>query len=256
MTYSQTDVNYTRVIGNDWNISSGISLQRSKFSPDVINGEYFRGNVGNYFAYLSSESITTDRPNFPTRGHLFYAQAGIVFGRGAEIEYSDVDGITTDVSAIIDKAPEYYRLMFNFTKYNPLSKKTVLFYTLQSSLAIKSQGFIVDNFYLGGVQQLFRQQVAFVGLNEQQINSSSLASAQLGIQYNFAGSFFIMGRANSALYDFSTETEFWDSDAVENVNGFGLGLGYNLGFLPMELTASYSPEIGRVYTHIKIGFIF
>ena len=194
--------------------------------------------------------------NFPTKGHLFFAQAGVVFGREAQIDHTFVDGTTVDDSDFIDNAPAYYKLMFNFTKFNPLSKKTVLFYTLQSSVAINSQGFIVDNFYLGGVQQLFRQQVAFVGLNEQQINSTSLASAQLGIQYNFAGSFFLMGRANSALYDFSTETKFWDSDTVDHVNGFGLGLGYNLGFLPMELTASYSPEIGKLYTHVKIGFVF
>jgi len=256
VAYSQSDLSYTRVLGNDWNITSGIYFQRNKFNPDVVGGDYYRGHVGNFFAYLSSESITTDRVNFPTRGHLFFAQAGVVFGREAQLDHTLEDGTTEDVSNLIDNAPEYYRLMFNFTKFNSLSKKTVLFYTLQSSVAINSQGFIVDNFYLGGVQQLFRQQVAFVGLNEQQINSTSLASAQLGIQYNFAGSFFLMGRANSALYDFSTETKFWDSDAVDNINGFGLGLGYNLGFLPMELTASYSPEIGKVYSHVKIGFVF
>lgn len=256
LAYSQTDLSYTRVLGNDWNISSGLNFQRNKFSPDVVGGDYYRGNIANFFTYLATESITTDRVNFPTKGHLFFAQAGVVFGREAQIDHTFVDGTTVDDSDFIDNAPAYYRLMFNFTKFNPLSKKTVLFYTLQSSVAINSQGFIVDNFYLGGVQQLFRQQVAFVGLNEQQINSRSLASAQLGIQYNFAGSFFLMGRANSALYDFSTETKFWDSDTVDHVNGFGLGLGYNLGFLPMELTASYSPEIGKLYAHVKIGFVF
>ena len=254
--YSQTDLNYTRVMANDWSISSGISYQRNKFSPDVVSDDYFRGHVSNYFAYLSSESITTDRVNFPTRGHLFFAQAGVVFGRKAQIDYTSEDGTTEDISSILNNVPEYYRFMVNFTKFNPLNKKMVLFYTLQSSVAIHSQGFIVDNFYMGGIQQLFRQQVAFAGLNEQQINSTSVASGQLGMQYNFVGSLFLMGRANTGIYNFSTETKFWDSDTVETINGFSLGLGYNLGFLPMELTASYSPEIGKVYTHVKIGFVF
>lgn len=256
VAYSQTDLSYTRVLGNDWNISSGINFQRNKFTPDVVGGDYYRGYITNYFAYLASESITTDRVNFPTRGHQIFAQAGVVFGRKAQIDHTFNDGTTVDDSNIIDNAPAYYRLMFNFTKFNPLSKKTVLFYTLQSSVAIHSQGFIVDNFYLGGVQQLFRQQVAFVGLNEQQINSSSLASGQLGIQYNLSGNLFLMGRANTGIYDFSTETRFWDSDTVKTINGFSLGLGYNLGFLPLELTTSYSPEIGKVYTHVKVGFVF
>lgn len=254
--YSQFDLSYTRVLGNDWNISAGMLHNRNTFSPDVVEGIYYKGFVGNYFAYLGSESITTDRPNFPTRGHLFYAQGGVVFGRNAQIDQTVDDGSTVDVSSLLNNVPNFYKLMVNFTQFNSLSKKLVLFYTLQSSVAIKSQGFIVDNFYMGGIQQLFRQQVAFAGLNEQQINTASVAAGQVGLQYNFAGSLFLMGRANTGMYNFSTETKFWDSDTVDSVNGFSLGLGYNLGFLPMELNAMYSPEIGKVYTHVKIGFVF
>ncbi|PWA06351.1 patatin-like phospholipase family protein [Flavobacterium laiguense] len=256
VAYSQSDINYTRVMANDWSIAAGISYQKNKFSPDVVEDEFYTGNISNYFAYLASESITTDRPNFPTRGHLFNAQGGIVFGRKAQIDQTLEDGTVQDISSLVDNAPEFYKFMVNFTKFNPLSDKLVLFYTLQTSFAFKSQGFIVDNFYLGGIQQLFRQQVAFAGLNEQQINSTSLASGQLGMQYNFAGSLFLMGRANTGIYDFTTQTKAWDSDTVESINGFSLGLGYNLGFLPMELTAMYSPEIGKVYSHVKIGFVF
>jgi len=254
--YSQTDFNYTRVMANDWSLAAGISYQNNHFSPEVVGTDFYRGNVSNYFAYVSSESITTDRVNFPTSGHLFFAQGGIVFNRKAQIDHTLEDGTTEDVSNLLDDAPEYYKFMVNFTKFNPLNKKWVLFYNLQSSIAIHSQGFIVDNFYMGGIQQLFRQQVAFAGLNEQQINSTSVASGQLGMQYNFAGSLFLMGRANTGIYNFSTLTKFWDPDTVKSINGFSLGLGYNLGFLPIELTAMYSPEIGKVYSHVKIGFVF
>lgn len=254
--YSQTDLNYTRVLSNDWSLTAGMSYQKNNFSPEVVGTDSFSGKTSNYFAYLASESITTDRVNFPTRGHLFFAQAGIVFGRKAKIDYSQLDGTTEDVSDLLDNAPEYYKFMINYSKFNPLNKKMVLFYNLQSSVAIHSQGFIVDNFYMGGIQQLFRQQVTFAGLNEQQINSASVASGQIGMQYNFAGSLFLMGRANTGMYNFSTLTKFWDSDTVKSINGFSLGLGYNLGFLPMELTAMYSPEIEKVYTHVKIGFVF
>ena len=254
--YSQFDFNYTRVLANDWSLSSGISFQKNNFSPEVNAGVSYRGNVSNYFAYLATESITTDRPNFPTSGHLFYAQGGVVFSRKAQIDQTLDDGTSQDVSSVLNNVPDYYKFIVNYTKYNTLSKKLVLFYNLQSSFAIKSQGFIVDNFYLGGIQQLFRQQAAFAGINEQQINTTSLATGQLGMQYNFAGSLFLMGRANTGIYNFSTETKAWDSDTVESINGFSLGLGYNLGFLPMELTAMYSPEIGEVYTHVKIGFVF
>jgi NTE family protein len=254
--YNQFDLNYTRVMANDWSVSAGINHQRNLFSPDVIASDSYKGNTNNFFAYLASESITTDRVNFPTSGHLFSLQGGVVFNRKAQIEHKLDDGTTEDVSYLINNAANYYKFMVNYTQFHPLNKQIVLFYTLQSGVCLKSQGFIVDNFYLGGIQQLFRQQIAFAGLNEEQINSTSTATAQLGMQYNFKGNLFLMGRANTGLYNFSTLQKAWDSNTVKSVNGFSLGLGYNLGFLPMELNAMYSPEIGKVYSHVKIGFVF
>ena len=254
--YSQFDLNYTRVMTNDWSLTAGINHQRNDFSPDVDGDNSYEGYVSNYFAYLASESITTDRVNFPTRGHLFTAQAGVVFGRKAQVDYTLAGGTTEDISGLYDNAADYYKFLLNFTQFHPLNKKTVLFYTLQSGVCLHSQGFIIDNFYMGGIQQLFRQQIAFAGLNEEQINSSSTASVMLGMQYNILGSLFLMGRANTGIYNFSTLTKAWDSNTVKTINGFSLGLGYNLGFLPMELTTMYSPEIGKVYTHVKIGFVF
>jgi NTE family protein len=255
--YTQFDLNYTRVMANDWSVAAGVSYQKNRFSPDVVSDDSYRGYVSNYYAYLLSQSITTDRVNFPTRGHLFTVQGGVVFGRKAQIEYFPADGGSSqDISDQLNNADDYYKFLLNFTQFHPLDKKWTLFYTLQSGVCLRSQGFIIDNFYMGGIQQLFRQQIVFAGLNEQQINSTSTATGMLGMQYNFAGSLFLMGRANTGIYNFSTLTKAWDPDTVKSINGFSLGLGYNLGFLPMELTAMYSPEIGKVYSHVKIGFVF
>ena len=254
--YNQFDFNYTRVIQNDWSVTAGINRQRNSFRPDVVATDSFDGNMSNYFVYFGSESITTDRVNFPTTGHLFAFQGGVVFGRKAQVEHTLADGTTEDISYLYNNVNDYYKFMLNYSKFHPLNTKTVLFYNLQSGVCLRSQGFIVDNFYLGGIQKLFRQQIAFAGLNEEQINSTSTATAQLGMQYNFSGNLFLMGRANTGIYNFTTETEAWDSKSTKSINGFSLGLGYNLGFLPMELTAMYSPEIGKVYTHVKIGFVF
>lgn len=254
--YNQFDLNYTRLMANDWSLSAGINRQRDNFSPDVNANDSYRGYVSNYFAYLASESITTDRVNFPTRGHLFFVQGGVVFGRKAQIDHTLEDGTTEDASNLLDNAPDYYKFIINYTRFHPLNKQWVLFYNLQSGVSVHSQGFIIDNFYMGGIQQLFRQQIAFAGINEQQVNSASVATGMLGMQYNFKGNLFLMGRANTGMYNFSTLTKAWDSSTVKSINGFSLGLGYNLGFLPMELTAMYSPEIGKVYSHVKIGFVF
>jgi hypothetical protein len=43
---------------------------------------------------------------------------------------------------------------------------------------------------------------------------------------------------------------------MKTLSGYALSLGYSLRLLPMEFTAMYSPEVGKVYPHVKIGFIF
>jgi NTE family protein len=226
------------------------------FSPEVADGYKFKGNNSNYFGYIRSESITTDRTNFPTRGHEFITEAGIIFNRKAKLEIYNNEGQSIDTSELIDGKPEFYRFMVNFTEYHSLSEKMVFLYNLQAGLTMNSQGFIFDKFYLGGVEKLSEKQNVFVGLNEGQITTTSLTSALVGIQYNIAGNLFVTGKINTAIYNYSTLTNLYDEEMLKWINGFSLGLGYNLGVLPMEFTAMYSPEIGTVYSHVKIGFLF
>jgi NTE family protein len=144
----------------------------------------------------------------------------------------------------------------SFNKYHSFNPKTVLLFNLQSGININSQNFVFDNFKIGGMQKVTTNQMVFAGLNDTQINSSSLSSVMVGLQYNFTGSFMVIGRANTGIYDFATQDKIFDTEKVEWINGFSLGMAYNLGVLPMEYNVMYSPEIGAFYNHVKIGFLF
>jgi NTE family protein len=253
--YTQFDFNYTKVLGTDWSLAAGISFQKNNFSPEVADNTTFDGNSNNYYSYLRSEAITTNRPNYPTTGYKFSAEAGIVFHRKASIDVYAGD-TAVDVSDLVNNKPAFYRFRLNFEKYYSVKKKWAFFYTIQTGISVNSQGFIFDNFYMGGVQQILKQQEIFVGLNEGQITTASVASGLVGMQYNFTGNLFLIGKFNSAIYNFSNLSRIYDSKEVENINGFSLGIAYNLGILPMEFTTMYSPEIGAFYTNVNIGFLF
>lgn len=256
VTYAKADVNYTHVFGTDWSMALGANLQRDFFNPEVADELRVDGNYHFAYAYMKIEAKTTERRFFPTRGSEFVVEGGAVFDRRATINLYVADNSIIDTSEWVDGQPEYYRFKLNFTRYNSLSNRMTLFYNTQLGLTLNSQGFIFDNYYLGGVQQLFRQQMIFVGLNEGQITTSAAAAGLLGFQYNIAGELFLIGRANGVLYNFSTETKIYDKELIEELSGFSLGVGYNLGVLPMEFNAMYAPEIGELYTHVRIGFLF
>ncbi|MFZ4547950.1 MAG: patatin-like phospholipase family protein [Bacteroidales bacterium] len=256
LDHSKMDINYSRVFGSNWNLSAGMAFNKNAFSPEVADNLKIEGKTNNYYVYLKSEARTTDRRLYPTSGFEFLAEAGVVFNRIAKIKVFDADGNSLDVSGLVDGKPQFYRLLTNFSRFLAINQKLVFLYNLQASLALNSQGFIFDNYYMGGVQQLSERQMVFVGLNEGQITTTSICSALAGVQYNFTGSFFLTGKANTAIYNFSTLTNLYDKDEVKWINGFSVGLGYNLSVLPMEFTAMYSPEIGAIYSHVKIGFLF
>jgi NTE family protein len=254
--HSKFDLNYTRVFGTNWSLAVGLNHQKNTFEPEVADNYKVEGNVKDRYAYLRIESKTTNSRLFPSSGYEFSAEAGVIFDRKAQITAYDNEGHSIDTSELINGQPEYYRFMVNYSRFRSLNKKLVFLYNLQAGLTLNSQGFIFDNFYLGGVQQLADRQMTFVGLNEGQITTTSSCSALAGMQYNFYGSLFLTGKINTAMYDFSTLTKAYDPDQVNWINGFSLGVGYNLGILPMEFTVMYSPEIGALYSHVKIGFLF
>jgi NTE family protein len=257
LRFSRFDLNYSHVFGTDWSLTAGINFQNSHFYPDIAANIRIDGTTNYLYSYLRSENNTTNRLYFPTSGRIFTAEAGVVFNRKADIKAYATDGTQqVDVSYLVDGKPEFYKARLDFSQYKPLHKRLTLFYNVNLGLTLHSQQFIFDGYYVGGIQPMFRQQMVFAGLNEGQVNTSSAAIGMLGLQYNFFSDLFLLARANSMFYNFSTEKEFFVQDNMKVLNGFSLGLGYNLGVLPMEFTAMYAPEIGTIYKHIKIGFLF
>ena len=251
-----TDVNLERIIGTNWSIALGTNFNKKNFSPDVANYEMAKGNSRNFLSYLKASAITTNKPYYPTQGSIFSAEAGIAYHRKADIEIYDSEGNVTDVSNLINEQPAYFKLNLNYEGFIPASLKFVFLYQLQAGLCINSQSFTFDNFNVGGIQRIAKNQIVFPGLNETQINTASIGTALLGFQYNLTGNIYILGRANTGIYDFTTEQKFFDTGAIKFVNGFSLGAAYNLSFLPIEYNAMWSPEIGAFYNHVKIGFLF
>jgi len=256
VVHNKTDLNFSRVYGTNWSTTAGISYGKNSLSPEVADYKKIEGKISNFYTYVRSDATTIDRLYFPTSGYDFSVEAGVLFNRKADLLAYDADGNATDVSDTINGQPAFYRLQVRFINYHPINKQLSWMYSLQAGTNLKSQGILIDNFFIGGMEQILKQQVVFVGINEGQINSASFASVLAGIQYNIAGDLYLTGKANTAMYNFSSQTKAYDSKSLKFINGFSLGLGYNLGILPMEFSAMYSPEIGTIYSHVKIGFIF
>ena len=255
--YLNADFNYTHVFIPSWSASVGASYNDLHYSPKVAANLRLKGYSIYYHAYLKTELNTCNAKRFPTKGQELSIEGGVVFSRRAKINATLDDGTSADISSIIDNSREFYKFRLNYIKYIPLYKKNVVyFYNIQAAINYHSQNFLFDNFQLGGVQQIFGKQVTFVGLNEGQITTASCVVGMMGVQTTIFKDLFLNTKVNAAIFNFSSEKELFVPNQEDIITGISAGIGYNLRFLPMEFNVMYSPEIGKVYNNIKIGFIF
>ena len=141
----------------------------------------------------------------------------------------------------------------NVSHYTELNSKFSWSQRLSFAYISQRNPYIMNRYMVGGTNEIIRNQIPFVGLNESEIKTGSIAALQLGLQYALAKKAFITGRANAALYDFYDKP----LDAKNNfLSGYGLSFGYSSVLGPIEFTAMYCDQDKKVRTNINIGFTF
>lgn len=251
---NQFDINYKRLLGKDATIGVGLSALSNYFSPDISAVGSFNGNVKNNYAYLNFELNTLNRRFFPTKGSNIYFEIGYNFNRKLELSINNSDSNLNTSSGVF--LGNFQRVNLSATKYLKVTKRLSTIQTLNIFAQNQYTGFLIDNVFVGGVQQIFNFQVAFAGLKEGQLASSSISSVQFGAQYKAFGELYVLGRINGGVYGYSTTSKIFDPEKLSKIFGGSLGLGYNLSAMPMEFTMMYSPQVNKLYGHVRIGFLF
>jgi NTE family protein len=251
---STIDLNYKKILGNNNGIGLGLGYLRQGLSPDVSANASLDGFASNYFAYINYEANTINRRFFPTSGYLIFGELGTVFGRKNEL-FAYSNDSSFDISNIVP-TNVFQKFKLSAARFTPLSKKLTLISHLNLSAQNNYTGFILDNFFLGGIQPMFRSQVVFSGLKEGQINTSSFSGLNLGLQYKLISELYLIARGSGGFYGYSTKKYIVDTNAAKGIVGASLSLGYNLSVMPIEFTIMYSPQVGTAYGHVRVGFLF
>jgi NTE family protein len=112
----------------------------------------------------------------------------------------------------------------------------------------------MNEFPIGGLTPLFRNQILFAGLKEGTFYSPSVASFQLGFRYQLYNNTYLIGRGNALINNFITKS------VVQNIpdflSGYSLTFAYNFALGPLELSAMYCDQSKQVRTYVNIGIPF
>ncbi|HYF30043.1 MAG TPA: patatin-like phospholipase family protein [Chitinophagaceae bacterium] len=238
----------------NFSVGAGSKYEWVYYSPSITSRLSFRGNndfVTNY-AFISHNTL--NKNVYPKRGFKMDAVVERVGTQHPNLEFFQDGKPVTDPDTTAITTSPYERATLNMEGYTPLSSKSTLMMSLQGGVNFKYKRHVMNEFVVGGLTRLFRNQVTFAGLQEGTLYTPSVLAAQAGLRYEVFNNTYIMGRANLLLTNFVSKSNFFQNPNF--LTGYALTFAYNFALGPLEISAMYSGQSKRLSTYINLGIAF
>ncbi len=225
-----------------------------KYNPRISAGLEARGSnsFSSLFTYIKYNTL--DRVSFPRRGLKIDAELAQVMRQNARVTilYNGEPPADPD-SAKID-THSYLRAMISAQGYFPVTHRLTAFVHAQAGTNFNYSRNVMNEFIIGGMTKLFRNQVTFAGLQEGSIYTPSMATLQTGLRGQLFAGAYLTGRANILLNNFISKSDFFRYRDI--YTGYGLTFSYNFALGPLDLSVMYCDQTKRVQTYINLGIPF
>lgn len=245
--YSQFFLNFQNSGNNKVAAGVGSAFEYIHYSPSIRSASEIKGNFTNFksYAYLKYNSL--DQIFYPTRGLKMNLELAHVYDQRPRItQLENGQPIANTLSF-----DNYSRLHFDGTIFAALGKKFNFFTSLQAGINFTGKTNELNDFYIGGINGSFRNQIKFAGLQEATVHSPSVGVLQLGLRYNPINNVYLIGRVNGLVRDFMKNTP-----GISGLSGYALTFAYRTPIGPLELSAMYSDQSKRLQSYVLFGITF
>lgn len=168
---------------------------------------------------------------------------------------SDNTVIGTEQSANLSFRP-YEHSRLNAEQYLPLSKRATLQLQVQAGVNRRYRQAIANDFVVGGLSGVLRNQLTFAGLPEAGLYTGSALAGLVGYQYAVSPKIFLTAKANALYYDFIANGARPQSQSARLAYGGALSLGLNSFLGPIDVSVMYSDVAKKLLPYFNIGFPF
>ena len=235
-------------------IGVGHRFERIQYSPQLSSGFEFKGR--NYFSTLSSylKFNTLDRNVFPRTGVKAEAEFAGVLKQDAEMKFLLNGEPIDDPDSLHISTEPYLRTTITAEAYAPMGGKWTAFLNLQGGINFNYSKNVMNEFIVGGMTKLYRNQVLFAGLQEGTIYTPSTATIQGGVRMPLFNGSYLTGRANILFNNFISESHFFSYE--DFYSGYALTFSYNFALGPLDLSLMYCDQTKKLQTYINLGIPF
>ncbi len=225
-----------------------------KYRPSIQSQFDLKGSNRLHTAFVSAAFNSLDASVFPKKGVKVATEAGFVFRQNPQLVFLLNGEPAGNLDSLGIRYGNYARFTLNAEWYRSLSKRATLILKHRTGLNFNYRQNILNEFAIGGLTQQFRNQIAFAGLNEATVYTPSVAALQLGLRYKVSNNLYVTALSNGLIHNFVSRRK--SLQAPDFLSGHALSLTYNTPVGPIEVSAMYSDQSGKVNTYVNIGLAF
>jgi NTE family protein len=234
-------------------VGIGERFETISYTPAIVTSFQFSGNNNFLTSYFFIAHNSLDKVVYPRRGFKINAEFGLVGTQDPTITFFSNGQPTAPDSLKVSDYP-YARAIFNLDSYTPLSRRSTLEFLVQAGANFNYSNNIMNEFSIGGITPLFRNQVVFAGLQEGSLYTPSMAAFQGAFRYELFNNTFITGRANILVNNFISKSKFFQNPNL--LSGYSLTFGYNFALGPLEFSLMYCDQSKTLGSYVNIGIPF
>lgn len=238
-------------IASNFTIGGGARFEYLKYTPEIKVYPIIKGHVNFLTSFLDLHFNNLESPVYPNYGNSVDVEVGFNYGIHPTYKYND--GMDTRYSPEFENK-NYYTLKYYSAHYFPIDKHSI-FLKLHSGIHFGNKQPMLNDFFVGGNQKVIRNQILFPGFHSNSIYSSSVASTQLGFQYNYSKKFVLSAITSYLKYDFVKSNvgidKGYDKDALW---GFAFAAGFKSFLGPIEAIFMYNEINNKVLPSFNLGY--
>ncbi|MBK7305914.1 MAG: hypothetical protein IPI88_02050 [Chitinophagaceae bacterium] len=249
--FSQTFINFQNSGNNKIAGGIGTAFEYIRFSPSIRSVNEVKGRFTNFKSYVYLKYNDINQIFFPVKGLKINVELAQVYNQIPTLTQFQ-NGLRVLPSTL--NFDNYTRLVLDASLFTPINKRFTFLSEFQAGVNFTNKPNYLNNFFIGGLNGSFRNQIRFAGLQEATINSSSVTALLVGLRYNPANNIFITGRINGLVKDFATKRNATSSK--DALTGYALTFAYKTPIGPIELSAMYSDQSKKLQSYVLFGIPF
>lgn len=249
--YYTAYLNFQNSGNNKLTVGVGTAFEYIHYAPSINAISEVKGRFSNFKSYLYLKYNNLNQIFYPTKGLKISTELAQVYNQRPNMTQF-ANGVPVIPSTL--NFDNFARFKFDGSLFSEINQRFTFFSELQAGINFTDKPNVLNNFYIGGINGSYRNQIRFTGLQEATANSSSVVALQLGLRYNPFNNVFILGRINGLIKDFATPHISTSSKTA--LTGYSLTFAYKTPIGPLELSAMFCDQSKKIQSYVLFGIPF